>query len=204
MGTYFRLTSLLPQITEKMSLLKADFFSSLIPSSDLSVSVDKRISELKIHSKEVYEQRGEDGYEDGKNEGLRENKEHVLETVLLSVEFIEAIEDDLVHIVMNTVKKVINEMDPAERIVRIVRRALNNTKSQKDLVIRVSIADETAITKNFSNTLKSTKGGFLNIVVDARLEQGSCLIETEYGVVDASLNVQLKALESAFHSKIKY
>lgn len=204
MGTYFRLTSSLPELTERIPLLKVDFFSSLISSSELSEAVTKRINELKLHAEEVYKQKGKDGYEDGKNEGLRENKEHVLETVLLSVEFIEGIEDDLVQIVMNTVKKVLNEMDPAERIIRIAQRALKNVKSQKELVIRVSTADEKAITKKFSDTLKSTKGGFLNIVVDARLEPGSCLVETEYGVVDASLDVQLKALESAFHSKIKY
>ena len=43
---------------------------------------------------------------------------------------------------------------------------------------------------------------FLDVVPDARLERGSCLLESELGVVDASLETQLKALENALRSKI--
>jgi type III secretion protein L len=42
----------------------------------------------------------------------------------------------------------------------------------------------------------------VEVVADGRLEKNSCLIETEIGVVDASLDVQLEAirkvLEKAF------
>ena len=43
---------------------------------------------------------------------------------------------------------------------------------------------------------------FLDVVPDARLERGACLLESELGVVDASLETQLKALENALRSKI--
>ena len=43
---------------------------------------------------------------------------------------------------------------------------------------------------------------FLDVVPDARLERGACLLESELGVVDASLETQLKALEGALRSKI--
>ena len=43
---------------------------------------------------------------------------------------------------------------------------------------------------------------FLDVVPDARLERGAGLLESELGVVDASLETQLKALENALRSKI--
>ena len=43
---------------------------------------------------------------------------------------------------------------------------------------------------------------FLDVVPDASLERGACLLESELGVVDASLETQLKALENALRSKI--
>lgn len=204
MDTFFRLTGALPEETERFFLLKADVYSTVVKINELSTIVTKRINELKNSTQEHYEKRGKEGYDDGKAAGHAENAEYVLETVLFSVEFIEGIEDDLVKIVMETVRKILSEMNPEERIVRIVRKALSSVKSQKELVIRVSSSDEKAVSKNFSDTLKSTRGGFLNIIADARLESGSCLIETEFGVVDASLEVQLKALNNAFHSKIRY
>ena len=52
--------------------------------------------------------------------------------------------------------------------------------------------------------LASAPGGasFLDVVSDARLERGACLLESELGVVDASLETQLKALENALRAKI--
>lgn len=205
MDTFFRLTiTALPELAENAPLLKADHFSLLLQAGTISEVVSKRIAELKATAEEEYKRQGEDGYANGKADGHLENAEHVLETVLISVEFIERIEDALVKIVMDTVRKVLSQMDAGERIVCIIRKALNNVKTQKEVVVRVSSADEKAVFKSFSDTLKSVSGGFLNIIADARLEAGSCLLETEFGVVDASLEIQLKALDNAFHSKIRY
>ena len=48
-----------------------------------------------------------------------------------------------------------------------------------------------------------SKFSFMTVIADARLERDSCIIESELGVVDASLSTQLKALENAFKSKIQ-
>ena len=44
---------------------------------------------------------------------------------------------------------------------------------------------------------------FLNVIMDPRLSPGSCILESELGVLDASLETQLKALSRAFNAKVK-
>ncbi len=39
--------------------------------------------------------------------------------------------------------------------------------------------------------------GYLEVVGDARLDQGGCILETEIGIIDASLDSQLAALQAA-------
>ncbi|MDR1891243.1 MAG: hypothetical protein LBQ23_03675 [Puniceicoccales bacterium] len=43
---------------------------------------------------------------------------------------------------------------------------------------------------------------FLDIFADTHLQPGSCILETELGVIDASIPVQLAAIENAL-SKAK-
>ena len=77
-------------------------------------------------------------------------------------------------------------------------------RNQQHVTIRVAPADEKAVRAELASMLASVPGGtsFLDVVPDARLERGACLLESELGVVDASLETQLKALENALRSKI--
>ena len=36
--------------------------------------------------------------------------------------------------------------------------------------------------------------GYVEVVADARLDQGGCILETEIGIIDASVDGQLAAL----------
>ncbi len=205
MDTIFRLTSPRPEDIGNTSILKADFFSSKATMNNIHTVIKSRVDELRQTAQQEYEQKGISGYDQGKADGLLENADNVLETIMRSVEFIEHIEGSLVTLVMDTIRKVFEEMDPGERIVRIVNTALSTIKSQKEVVVRVAPSDEHAVFEKFSDTFhSSSRGGFLSIVADSRLEPATCLLETEYGVVDASLELQLKALDTAFREKIQF
>ena len=164
----------------------------------------ERVADMERKAGEAYERRREEGYRDGVEEGRLEHAEKVMETVLSSVEYIEGIEATLVNVVAVAVRKVIGEIDENERIVRIVRNALVTVRNQQHVTIRVAPADEKAVREGLASMLASVPGGasFLDVVPDARLERGACLLESELGVVDASLETQPKALENALRSKI--
>ncbi len=204
MGTLFRLTgdSVCPSAGTRV--LKAEDAAALLEANALLDAARERVADMERKAREAYERRREEGYRDGQEEGRLEHAEKVLETVLSSVEYIEGIEATLVNVVTAAVRKVIGEIDENERIVRIVRNALVTVRNQQRVTIRVAPADEKAVSAALASMLASVPGSasFLDVVPDARLERGACLLESELGVVDASLETQLKALENAFRSKI--
>ncbi|MBR3880802.1 MAG: HrpE/YscL family type III secretion apparatus protein, partial [Mailhella sp.] len=152
----------------------------------------------------AYEQKKEEGYQDGLEEGKLEHAEKMMETILSSVEFIEGIEKTLVSVVNQSIRKIIGDLDDKERIVRIVRNSLNVVRGQQKVTVRVSPADEPAVLEALAAmTSRASGSSFLTVMADARLERNSCILESELGVVDASLQTQLKALENAFQSKIQ-
>ena len=123
----------------------------------------------------------------------------MMDTVLSSVEFIENIENTVVNVVNQAVRKIVGDIDDGERITRIVQNALGNVRGQKRVTVRVCPADEQYVT----NALAAmTAGSYLTIIADPRLEKDSCILESELGVVDASLSTQLRAFETAFSKKI--
>ena len=184
--------------------IKADEYGLLVEANDLLAQARVKAEKMEQDAEEAYQKKREEGYQDGLEEGKMEHSEKMLETILSSVEFIEGIENTLVQVVSQAVRKIIGEMDDKERIVSLVKNALNTVRGQQKVTIRVAPADEPAVSQALAMMTAAPSGtSFLTIVSDARLQRDSCILESELGVVDASLETQLKAIENAFQAKIQ-
>ena len=204
MGTMFRLNEDSIQPAAGTKLIKSAELGQLFEASALLDAAREKAAELEKASLEAYEEKKLEGYQDGLEEGKLEHAEKMMETIISSVEFIEGIESTLVSVVNQSIRKIIGDMDDKERIVAIVRNALNVVRGQQKVTVRVSPADEPAVLQAMAAMTSSASGSsFLTVLADARLEKDSCILESELGVVDASLSTQLKALENAFMSKIQ-
>ena len=203
MGAVFRLIK--DTVTPSGRVLKAAEVAEFVEANEVLEKARQRAEAITRQAEDAYEERRQEGYRDGQEEGRLEHAEKVLETVLSSVEYLEGLEQTIVEVVTSSIRKVIGELDEKEVIVRIVRNALTLVRNQQRVTIRVAPADEAAVSEALTIMTQAGPGGssFLDVVADGRLERGACLLESELGVVDASLETQLKAFENAFHAKIK-
>lgn len=204
MGTMFRLNDDSIQPAAGTKLIKSAELGQLFEASALLEAAREKAASMEKAALEAYEEKKLEGYRDGLEEGKLEHAEKMMETIISSVEFIEGIESTLVNVVTQSIRKIIGEMGDRERIVAIVRNALNVVRGQQKVTVRVSPADEEAVLQAMAAMTSSASGSsFLTVIADVRLEKDSCILESELGVVDASLSTQLKALENAFLSKIQ-
>ena len=203
MGCVFRLNR--DGVSPVGRVLRAADVAVLLEANAVLAAARARAEEMNRQAEAAYEARREEGYRDGQEEGRLEHAEKVLETVLSSVDYLSSLENTLVDVVTSSIRKVIGELDASELIVRVVRNALTTVRNQQRVTIRVAPADEKAVSEALAAMIQTAPGGvgFLDVRADARLERGSCLLESELGVVDASLETQLKALENAFRAKIQ-
>lgn len=205
MGTLFRLSNTVVSPAAGARVISAAEAGLLLEANELLAAAARRAQEMDESAKLAYEEQRLKGYEDGREACRSEYAEKILEVALQSVEYIEGLEQTIVKVVTDAVERVIGELDDNERIVRIVRTALSTVRNQKRVVARVAPADGKAVTEGLAAMISHGHGasGFLDVVTDPRLPAGSCILESELGVVDASLETQLRALEKAFNAKIK-
>ena len=203
MGTLFRLNTDSLQPAAGTKIVKAAELGQLYEASALLDAARQKAADMERAALEAYEEKKREGYADGLEEGKLEHAEKMMETIISSVEFIEGIESTLVNVVTQSIRKIIGEMEDKERIVAIVRNALNVVRGQQKVTVRVAPADEAAVLEAMAGMTAGGGNSFMTVIADARLERDSCILESELGVVDASLSTQLKALENAFKSKIQ-
>lgn len=190
----------LPAPAPGVRVLRAEDRAALTAAAQIIEAAKARAAEIEAEAEALYKKRFDEGYADGVEAGRLENAEKMMETVLASVEFIEGIENTVVGVVSGSIRKIIGEMNDDERIRRIVSTALTHVRGEQKVTVRVAPADEPVVAKQLA---AMTSGAYLNIVADPRLARGSCILESDLGVIDASLETQLKALEQAFSAKIK-
>jgi type III secretion protein L len=184
-------------------VLKAEDAAVFFAASDTLAALRQKARELDAAAEEIYRQRHEEGYRDGLAAGKMEYAGKIMETVMSSVEYLEHLEVSLVRIIGEIVRKVLGDMPHDEMIVRLVRQALQAVKGERKVTVRVAAKDEAAVRKGLSPLLQAQGGGFIDLLPDPDLAPGSCVLESEMGVIEASLEAQLKILESALLSRIK-
>jgi type III secretion protein L len=180
------------------SIVKADEAAAFFAAEELLGIAQKEEKRAAVLAEEIYKKRHEEGYQDGIMTGKLEYSAKILETVMSSVEYLENLETSIVRIVGEVTRKLIGEMDREEIIVRLVRQALNSVRSERKVLIRVAVRDEAAVRRDLAVLLQQRDGGaagFLDILPDPELSPGSCILESEMGVIEASLETQLKNME---------
>ena len=159
---------------------------------------DKIILEAK---KEGYDAGHEEGYLEGNKEAERlvERLHNVLGSVMKRrEEILSETEYQIVELVVLMARKVVKIISENQRtvIMNNVLQALKKVKGRGDVTIRVNLADAKLTTEHiqdFIDRVEAVKG--ITVVEDTTIEKGGCIVETDFGAIDARISSQLTELE---------
>jgi flagellar assembly protein FliH len=155
--------------------------------------------------REAYER----GYTEGHQKGYEEGKAEVgrlierLHTIITKAiekrnEIIEESETQIINLVLMIVKKVIKVISENQKnvVINNVVQALRKLKSRGDVVIRVNLADlelTSEHVKDFMKMVENVKS--ITVLEDSSVDRGGCVIETDFGQIDARVSSQLHEIE---------
>jgi type III secretion protein L len=119
------------------------------------------------------------------------------------VEYLSSLESKVVELVLKCLKKVLGEMPPEERVTAVVRNALAVTRNEAKVTIRVCPGDKETVESRINEIIKPYPGiRMIDVVADLRLSPDGCVLETEIGVVEASLEGQIQAIENSLSRSV--
>ncbi|MET4580102.1 HrpE/YscL family type III secretion apparatus protein [Ottowia thiooxydans] len=148
---------------------------------------------------DAFEKERQRGYAEGVAEARMEQAEKMIDTVSRTVDYFAKVESDMVALVMAAVRKIIDDFDDEQRVVIVVKNALSVVRNQKQMTLRVNPRQVDAVRAHTNELLAAYPGvGYLDIVPDGRLDAEACILESEIGMVEASIEGQIAALQAAF------
>ncbi len=186
-------------------LIKAQDIQNFIQALDILQAAKEQADSMQKQALEQFDKGYADGFAKGQAEGKQEYALKIIDSVMTTLDSLELIEEQIVDVVIASVVKIIGQIEPNERIVRIVKQALATVRGENRIQVKVSLEQEACVRQSLRAFLISPDGktGYIDVVADSSLKKDDCILETKMGVVEASLDFQLKVLDQAFRQKVK-
>ena len=113
-------------------------------------------------------------------------------------EILEGTEQQIVELVLLMTRKVVKIISENQRnvVMSNVLQALRKVKGRGDVTVRVNLADvklTTEHTKEFMAAVENIQN--ITIAEDSSIDRGGCIVETDFGAIDARISSQLAELE---------
>jgi flagellar assembly protein FliH len=113
-------------------------------------------------------------------------------------EILEETEQQVIDLVLLIARKVIKTVSESQRTVVIsnVVQALRKLKARGNILIRVNLVDVKLTTEHIKDFIKIAEGARdIQVVEDSTVDPGGCVIETDFGEINARISSQLAELE---------
>jgi type III secretion protein L len=146
---------------------------------------------LAVQARELKRRAWRRGHSAGNAAALREQVGRTAAAVFAA----HRLADQLTQIVLGAVSDIVGELPPSAALAHQLRRALAVAQSQRLVSVRVAPAAFEDAAQLISLIERELGTPFCTVLADAGLPAHSCVIETESGVIDGGLKVQLRSLE---------
>ena len=191
-------------LTSDRRLVKASEVATVKSAAEIVAAAEAEAARIREEAKAAFEEERKRGFEKGLQDGKLEIAMQKLEQVDQSVAFMESVEGKMADIVMKALKSCVVEIGDREMVINIVRKTMNAViRTQRHVTLKVA-PEMVAAVKERVSALRvdyPTVETF-DVVEDPRLKGPACILETEAGVADASVETQLAAIERSLKRHI--
>lgn len=149
-----------------------------------------------------FDQGHQAGYSDGKAEAERlvDRMHKMLEAVMQRrEEILRDTETQIVELVVLMSRKVIKIISENQKnvIMANVLAALKKVRTRGEVILRVNLEDVKLTSEHTAEFIKHVeKVQGITVQEDSSVEKGGCIVETDFGAIDARISSQLTELEN--------
>lgn len=166
------------------------------------------IENAKMEAERILLEAREQGYAEGvqkasaeadalKQQVVREYEEEKNKLVAEYRRKAECIEPELVDVILNIfadITKAIS-VDKKDMILTLVNNVMSGGEASRNFIIRAAVEDAIFLRENKEKIIGATRNDIhIEIVSDPSMKRNECLIDTDTGVYDCSLDIQLENL----------
>ncbi|GAA4348469.1 SctL family type III secretion system stator protein BscL [Variovorax defluvii] len=177
-------------------VIKAEDFCAFKDARQAVAEARERADAIVSSAEAAHRAECERGYREGLESARLAQSGSMVEIVSQTAQYYGRVETEMVELVMNAVQKVVSDfVDEHDRVSTVVRNCLDLVRSQKQLSLSVHPSQVEHVRGQLDELRRQFPAvAQIDVHPDAKVAVDACIVESEIGVVEASLSGQLKVL----------
>ncbi len=197
----FAFTELKPEgitLAADQKILRASDYQEYLSAAMLVDAAKEQAKSIEDEASAVYEEQKKLGWQAGMEAVRAEQAALIHETQLKCQQYYKVVEEQLTDVVLQSVRRILSDYDDVALTLQVVREALSLVSNQKQVTLRVAPEQVAEVREQIASVHKDfPEISYIEVSADARLDAGGGILETEVGVIDASIDGQMSALTQA-------
>ena len=146
------------------------------------------------------------GFAEGEAAGRQEASKILIETTAKANRHLASLEADIAQLAFDIAKRILSHFDDAELVARVAHEALAEFKNANAVTVTVHPSARDKVQSMLASYLKQPEAADLEIVLnlDSSIDERSCILSTQFAVVEATIDAQLAAIRKAMISAGKH
>ena len=195
MDKFISIKPLDTQLKPGQKVIKSVDYRQLVGYEDLLREVARREKEREVKATEELGNSIRRGREEGLVQANQELAEQLLAFTLRMHDNLRNVEHALVDVVVDAVRKIVHDFDDETLVKNTVRSSLELVRGSKKLIVRVHPQMQEVVREQLSEPQKRIS--HVEVLGDSALKLDECVLESDVGIVNASVELQVEALVAA-------
>ena len=198
------------QKTDEIQILKKNAEDEAAAlTEEARLAAEEMTAKVEMDVAEIRKNAEEEGFEKGRETGYAEGQAEVERLVdqLHSIidktiekrnDIIDESETQVINLVIMIVRKVVKVISENQKnvVVNNVIQALRKLKSRGEVLIKVNLSDVELTSEHIKDFMRMVENiRSVTVVEDSTVDKGGCIIETDFGEIDARISSQLHEIE---------
>lgn len=188
------------------AVVNAEEFEAKTTAQQIVADAHKKAEEILAEAQKQKEKVFNDARADAKAEVVAKSSEEIARAKMQAGEILAASEKDILDLSLKVAAKIIGrdlERDPLV-LTEICATAIEHARAAKAIVLRVNPKDGATLREKRPRLMEQI-GRTVEIAIrdDADVQVGGCIIQTEFGTIDAQLKTQFEMLRNLFYGDKK-
>ena len=174
--------------------------------------IEEAWQEAESIKENAYKEGYEHGLEDGNMEAMKRADEYLVNIkneqdeaksrmLAKNEAYLDDAEKKLINLTCDLIKKisgiVVDDYKPV--MLNMINNALNDVESTSKYTIKVCEESYTYVSDNSERIVGAANPNItIDVFADPKLERGQCIIETDNGIINLSMDIQIQNLITAF------
>lgn len=152
-----------------------------------------------IEAEKVYASERKRGYSDGMEAAALQTAKLVSETSQKVDRYLASLDKEVANLALSIVRNVLNEFDDDELVAKAASKAISDMRTAKAVYIKIHPSAEMRVRDDLTSIVNSAHEPMpvVTIETDDQLDTQSCILSTEFAVVEATIETQLAAIAEA-------